>query len=278
MLDDEPCTAEIDGLTFLSFEQTVLERCREIMMKALMSGANLADAEREVLTSLGFEKVGEFRSQLESHLGGPAEIPEEDLAIYVPAGEGRGQAFREALEEQLKRISVRPETPLPIVEEELIEPLADEEPIEFDIDEEVPVDEGLVPWDPFAEGDIQEEPGEIVHEAKLVVTTPDEVEDLEKVVPEGDEPIKGINPVPMLTAALEAIGVEGEDFGFLLRYGRYAPEGRKSEFIVGGLGLADLSDRLASWLKKQAPMDAQVQVVDEGSGELTIYLLAQETW
>jgi hypothetical protein len=80
----------------------------------------------------------------------------------------------------------------------------------------------------------------------------------------------------MMTAALEAAGVDGPDFGFLLRYGRYAPEGRKSEFLVGGMGMAELSDRLAAWLKVNGPMDAQVQVVDEGSGELMIYLLGKE--
>jgi len=42
------------------------------------------------------------------------------------------------------------------------------------------------------------------------------------------------------------------------------------------LGLADLSNRLTSWLRAQGPMEAQIQVVDEGSGELTIYLLAPE--
>jgi hypothetical protein len=85
-----------------------------------------------------------------------------------------------------------------------------------------------------------------------------------------------LNPIPMLTAALEAIGLGGEGFGFVLRYGRYAPEGRKSQFLVGGLGLADLSKRLTGWLGAQGPLDGQVQVIDEGSGELTIYLLLPE--
>ena len=83
-------------------------------------------------------------------------------------------------------------------------------------------------------------------------------------------------PVPMLTAALEAIGLGGEEFGFILRYGRYAPEGRNSEFLVGGLGLADLSKRLTTWLDGQGPLEGQGQVIDEGSGELTIYLLLPE--
>jgi len=85
-----------------------------------------------------------------------------------------------------------------------------------------------------------------------------------------------LNPLPMLTAALEAVGLGGEGFGFILRYGRYAPAGRKSEFLIGGLGLADLSKRLTAWLAAQAPLEGQVQVIDEGSGELKLYLLLPE--
>ena len=97
----------------------------------------------------------------------------------------------------------------------------------------------------------------------------------EPLVSEGGRLAK-LNPIPMLTAALEAVGLGGEEFGFILRYGRYAPEGRNSEFLVGGLGLADLSRRLTTWLEAQAPLDGQVQVIDEGSGELTMYLLLPE--
>jgi hypothetical protein len=46
--------------------------------------------------------------------------------------------------------------------------------------------------------------------------------------------------------------------------------------LVGGLGLADLSKRLTGWLDAQGPLEGQVQVIDEGSGELTIYLLVPE--
>ncbi len=85
--------------------------------------------------------------------------------------------------------------------------------------------------------------------------------------------LRDLNPVLRLTAAMEAAGVDEQGFGFILRYGRYAPEGRRSDFIVGGLGLAELSKRIVAWLDGQAPMDAQVQIVDDGSGELVVYLL-----
>jgi len=95
--------------------------------------------------------------------------------------------------------------------------------------------------------------------------------------PAADAPsAHGLTAVPTLTAALEAIGSKGDDYGFIVRYGRYAPEGRRSEFLVGGLGFSELSKRLTSWLESHASLDDQVQVLDEGSGELTIYLLGAE--
>ena len=88
--------------------------------------------------------------------------------------------------------------------------------------------------------------------------------------------VQGLTAVPTLTAALEAIGPAVDDYGFIVRYGRYAPEGRRSEFLVGGLGFSELSRRLTSWLDTRGSLDDQVQVLDEGSGELTIYLLPAE--
>lgn len=89
--------------------------------------------------------------------------------------------------------------------------------------------------------------------------------------------VQGLTAVPTLTAALEAIGPAIDDYGFIVRYGRYAPEGRRSEFLVGGLGFSELSRRLTSWLETRGSLEDQVQVLDEGSGELTIYLLPAET-
>ena len=47
-------------------------------------------------------------------------------------------------------------------------------------------------------------------------------------------------------------------------------------FLVGGLGLSALSKRLTSWLESHASLEDQVQVIDDGSGELTIYLIGAE--
>jgi hypothetical protein len=240
--------------------------------EALKGDASVTDAEREVLKSIGFEKLGEFRSRVQTHLGGPAEIPDEDLAIYVPAGEGRRQSFRDAIEEQIRELETAPE--MPIEEEELALKEQVAALLQSEIEEPPSEDETLAPWDPFADQVPVEE--EILPQATVEVTVPSEerAEVIPAVIP-GDV-VPGLNPVPMMTAALEAAGVDGDDFGFLLRYGRYAPEERKSEFLVGGMGMAELSDRLAAWLKANGPMEAQVQVVDEGSGELMIYLLGKE--
>ncbi len=87
--------------------------------------------------------------------------------------------------------------------------------------------------------------------------------------------LQDLNPILRLTAALEAAGVDKQGFGFILRRGRYAPEGRNSDFLVGGLGLAGLSKHIVDWLAPRGPMDAQVQIVDDGSGEMVVYLLAK---
>ena len=276
-LDTKPLQAEVDGVPYQGDVRDNVKKFRAALMDALKGGASVTDAEREVLKTIGFEKLGEFRSRVQTHLGGPAEIPDEDLAIYVPEGEGRSDAFREAIEEQIRDLRITPEIPLPVVSEEEI---ALEEPVEPgfppEVEELLSEDEeaALAPWDPFAAQAPTEE--EVISEASVEVTVPSE--EWAEVISADyvGEAVTGLNPVPMMTAALEAAGVEGEDFGFLLRYGRYAPEGRKSEFLIGGMGLAELSDRLAAWLKANGPMEAQVQVVDEGSGELMVYLLGKE--
>jgi len=85
--------------------------------------------------------------------------------------------------------------------------------------------------------------------------------------------LRQLTPLPMVTAALEAVGVDEQQYGFHLRYGSYAPEGMKSEIKVGGLGLADFSKRAASWFTALGATESPIRVVDEGTGELTVHLL-----
>ncbi len=249
-LSQGPAMAEVDEFGYRRLDEEVVKRFRAAMHRAVRGGANLADAELEILQSLGLQKVGEFRSSMKSHLDGPAEVPDRDLAIYLPAEGGTAEGVKRALEDQLAA------------------------PVESEPTRVVPA------------------PG--TREVKLIgapatpETVPAEADDLGRLraslgvrEPTDTYTTAGkqrgaLKPVPMLAAALETIGRDGDDFGFLLRYGRYASEGRISEFLVGGLGLAELSKRLTRWLDEQGPLDGQVQVVDEGSGELTIYLLRNE--
>ena len=82
----------------------------------------------------------------------------------------------------------------------------------------------------------------------------------------------GYSPLALTTAALEAIGLDNESFGFLLRYGRYAPAGAKYKISVGGLSLSKLSRRATDWFSLVGNPDFSIQVVDDGGGELTIYI------
>jgi PAS domain S-box-containing protein len=80
------------------------------------------------------------------------------------------------------------------------------------------------------------------------------------------------SPVALTTAALEAIGLDEESFGFLVRYGRYAPPGSKYKINVGGMPLSEFSNRTRDWFNLVGNPEFSIQVVDEGTGEFTIYL------
>lgn len=282
LLAASPGMSEFDRLGFGRPNEEIIDRFRAAMQRAVGGGANLADAEKEILGALGMQKIGEFRSTMQSHLAGPAEIPDQDLAIYVPGAIGLEERFRRALAEQIeaaeREAGPRAQPPT----EPATEPEADavaEAEAEADLVAEPEVEANFVeaPSLPSLET------APAVDATPLLIEVPAESEEpgppeqvMQQVIQSIGTRLEGLNPLPMLTAALEAIGMGGDQFGFLLRYGRYAPEGRKSEFLVGGLGLAELSKRLTTWLEAQGPLDGQVQVIDEGSGELTIYLLGQE--
>lgn len=82
-----------------------------------------------------------------------------------------------------------------------------------------------------------------------------------------------LTPLPLVAAALEAVGLDEDQFGFLLRYGTLAPVGRNSEIKVAGLGMAEFSKRAAEWFNALGASKFPIQVIDDGSGELTVYLL-----
>jgi hypothetical protein len=258
LLDPGLAIAEIDRQQFRPLDGEMLDWFRAAMQGAISGGANLADAEKQLLESFGLKKVGELRTAIKSRLGVPAELDEQDLAIYVPIGSQEQEDFHGVLRRDLQALEAEFEqAETGLVEEEAELPVA---PAPQPATTVIGGGAGLAPAAEAADAgtDLR---------AALGIGEPS--------ASEGSRLAK-LNPVPMLTAALEAIGLGGEEFGFVLRYGRYAPQGRNSEFLVGGLGLADLSRRLTIWLEAQAPLDGQVQVIDEGSGELTMYLLQPE--
>jgi hypothetical protein len=234
------------------------------------------------LNDLGLEKLGEVRTSIRGHLSGEAELADRDLAIYVKARDGRKTAFQRALEENLKDLGERP-------------------PFERGTPTKVQ-DGGSRPQAPsLPESSVGEPAGEVER-----IDSPKSAESLSESPESGPSKVKSVTfkpalpassdggvqstsareqsapslprmePLPLLTAALEAVGFAEDEFGFVLRYGRYAQPGRNSEFLVGGLGLSDLSDRLAGWLEAQGANNCEVQVLDEGSGELKIYLLGHD--
>ena len=258
LLDPELATAEIDRQQFRALDGEMLDWFRAAMQGAISGGANLADAEKQLLESFGLMKVGELRTAIKSRLGGPAELDERDLAIYVPIGAQEQEDFHGVLRRDLQALEAEFEQAGKGLVEEVAEP---------------PVEPAVQPTTTVIGGGAALAPAAVAAEAGTDLRAALGVG--EPSASEGGRLAK-LSPVPMLAAALEAIGLGGEEFGFILRYGRYAAEGRNSEFLVGGLGLADLSRRLTTWLEAQAPLDGQVQVIDEGSGELTMYLLLPE--
>ena len=297
---------------FRDLNKDLIEQFRSAMRATVRSGANLAASEVELLGAMDLEKLGEFRSQLSMDLENDPEISQEDLAIYVPAGFGladefrRGLALRPAAEVEPEgidatEISVEPERrpakPYAPGAYIALENHAADQELDHQERKRRPI-QLYVPGayvDRMQQQDREElpteEPAAVRRGDDPKRRRPDAVASLRAGLegaeapptldtggmPAADAPSAyGLTAVPTLTAALEAIGSKGDDFGFVVRYGRYAPEGRRSEFLVGGLGFSELSKRLTSWLQSHASLDDQVQVIDEGSGELTLYLLGAE--
>lgn len=284
MLRTASTLVEGDRLSYEDLGSGNSDQFRDAVKRALSGGARLTGNDAELFHELGFEKLSEFRSTLYADLGGPAEIPKQDLAIYVSLDDERVVGFKEALKQQFDNVPQgisypisETEEPVPSTQEQI--PAIDLLKEEAILEEHEPSPPSLPPSDiaTLAEQvELEEESQDKSQEEQV------EALSLTFQAPESEKrkrsklSVQDLNPVPRLTAAMEAAGIDVDDFGFILRYGRYAPEGRRSDFLVGGLGLAELSKRIVAWLEGQAPMAAQVQVVDDGSGELSVYLIAQE--
>lgn len=115
---------------------------------------------------------------------------------------------------------------------------------------------------------------EAIKKAPVVEEAPPEI--AEAVAPATAMPGLGsgtFNKVATLTAALEEMGVVREDFGFTVTFGSLVTEeDRDSAFSVSGVGLAELSHHLSRWFKEAGRSDFPLQVIDEGLGELKIFI------
>lgn len=110
----------------------------------------------------------------------------------------------------------------------------------------------------------------------------EESEEVEMVTPAATilrEMRRPYREITTLTAALEDLGANKEDgFGFVLRFGSAAEdEERELEFEVTGTGLVELSKHLVKWFGKAKDIEEMpIQVVDEGSGQLKIFILGEK--
>lgn len=269
LLEDAPPRPAYDGFLGQDLNPGLINSLRVALGESLNSNSTLAQSEMTVLQDLGLEKLGEFRTAIRGHLSSEAELSDRDLAIYVKAGDGRKTAFQRALEENLKELGERPPFERKVAATPDRSPVAARgEPAEF----VEPANE----VDAHPEEPRDGEPGTRTVTLQPVRTGHRE-ERTTSVSPGTDSPgVPRMEPIPLLTTALAAVGVAEDEFGFVLRYGRYAQPGRSSEFLVGGVGLSDLSDRLTGWLEAQGADDCEVQVLDDGSGELMIYLLGHD--
>lgn len=250
---------------------------------SLSAAPLLTEDDRLALNALASGEAEEFRSVIQAHLDGQAAVPQEDLAIYVPSGGVAPGPMERDLLEHLRKVP-------PAGDEELGFPdhppsdtqVSPRDPFGRPADSSGSVGMALPPWDPAA----AQGPGPL---KRLPKPSQDPILPLSLLLQEDKAPgesrpdgegtaeapvsARVLNPLLFLTAALGAIGLGREEFGFLLQYGRYAPKGRLSQIRVGGVELDEISERVTVWLEERGTTPFPIQIVDRGQGELTIYPL-----
>ena len=242
--DAGPLLSYVEHAILATIDPRVESQIPADVLRALTAGSTVIEAERAPWEGGALDGIERVQEAMRAHLEAPTAIPHEDLAFYLPW-----------LEEDQG-----PSAP----------------PVPPDLKAVTSSDLALPAWDPLAalrrrrlkEGDAappapskeaQEvpEPAPVSIEAEAAVALK----------------IQGLPPLPFLTAALEAIGVDQDEYGFHLRYGRYAPDERLSQVTVGGLRLSEFSKRVTAWLEEHGATKFPLQVIDDGSGELTVHLL-----
>ncbi|MFQ5943474.1 MAG: hypothetical protein ACE5JF_07970 [Anaerolineales bacterium] len=233
----------------------------------LRAEPTIAEAEFAALRPLGPEVWDEISTLVESHFDSEPAIPDRDLAVYSPSDEIAEEFMEQPSIDQIDEIA-RLALATGAHEIEALEEVS-EEPLpehESETKKDLALAEALTTA-------VHEPASRTVgEEAPDVILPPADVEAIEWDLAAAMDPSR-LTPLPLVAAALEAVGLDEEKFGFLLRYGAFAPTGRTSEFQITGLGMAEFSNRAAEWFEAMGASKFPVQVIDDGSGNLTVYLL-----
>ncbi len=273
----QPQLAELEVILHGPLDQGDGELLRKALATALTAEPTIGDAERSVLQPLGPEQWQEAQNRVQSHLESPTAIPEQDLAVYVPLDMESEPRVRQPLEDQVEKVARLTLSDEPEFEE------IDREEIEKAIEEKRLLQsrppQGHDESEPIDKIEIVPDPGqELMATLLKAQDEPAMLEPLPTVdlsdwdLAKAMDPSR-LTPLPLVAAALEAVGLDEERFGFLLRYGTLAPVGRKSEIKIIGLGMAEFSRRAADWFNALGTSKFPIQVIDDGSGHLTVYLL-----
>lgn len=262
------------------------EKLRVAVLTALKTEPTIGEAERSALQPLGPEEWAEAQSRIQSHLASPTAIPEDDLAVYVPLDVETTPRVVRPLEEQVDEVArladdARAEETEKeqLMREEIEEAIEEKRQLQTKLQQEQP--DSLPPSDvehresaaaaesqPEQIPETEPEPVREIFDPSIITSEDYGKWDLEAAM----DPSR-LTPLPLVAAALEAVGLDEKQFGFLLKYGTFAPIGRTSQIKISGLGMAEFSKRAADWFNALGASKFPIQVVDDGTGELTVYLL-----
>ena len=233
-------------------------------LELLHAEPTISEAERAALHPLGPDAWAEASQLVESHFEIEPAIPDRDLAVYSPSEMDPEHSAEQRLLDQVDQIA-RLATAAGGREIDLPTETPEEHPPEPEAD---------IEQDPALATALAQAPAAapVSEELSEVIPPHADVEAVEWDLAAAMDPSR-LTPLPLVAAALEAVGLDEEKFGFLLRYGTLAPTGRTSEIKIAGLGMAEFSSRAAEWFHALGASKFPIQVIDDGSGQLTVYLL-----
>ncbi len=257
--------APVEHAILATIDPGVESRIPADVVRALTGDSTVAESERAPWEGGALDGIEGVQEAMRAHLEAPTAIPHEDLAFYLPWLDGDDATpaptvpehppDEESLSQAVRSLFKRRQTLAGAPASDAV---------------------ALPAWDPQAAArrrrrEEADAAPPATREAPEVA--PEQVRAPIKAEAAVGLKIQGLPPLPFLTAALEAIATDQDEYGFHLRYGRYAPEERLSQVTVGGLRLSEFSKRVAEWLEEHGAAKFPLQVIDDGSGELTVHLL-----